>query len=153
MTEPQSREHRQPPEGIEVKLVALADAANTSADGKLNLLGSFDILWATELPAVWPQMSFVAHLKISAGLGRKHQFQLRCVTEDGELHGPVLDIGVEMGGQTKVPGVALGLPLVLGIRNALFPTHGTYTFELWRGEEWVCATDLHVAQPPSGVST
>jgi hypothetical protein len=147
-------ERKQPaaPEGIEVKLVALADAANTTGDGKLNLLGMFDIIWGPELPVVWPQMSFVAQLKISAALGPKLQFQLRCVTEDGHLHGPVLDIRVEMGGG-KVSGVAPNLPIVLGIQNAVFPAHGTYSFELWRGDDRVCTTDVHVLPPPSGAGT
>lgn len=142
-----------PPEGIEVKLVALADAANTTAEGKLNLLGTFDIIWSIHLPVVWPIMVFVAQLKISPALGKVHHFQLRCVNDDGQLFGPVLDIQAEMGGPVKVPGVAPGLPLVLGIRNAVFPTHGSYRFELWRGADWVCGADLHVLQPPGAPET
>jgi len=139
-----------PPEDIEVKLVALADAANVSIEGKLNLVGLFDIIWTSELPVRWPQMYFVAHLKVSSAVGQQHRFQLRCVDEDGHLHGPVIDLEMHLAGASKVPGVAPGLPLVLGIRDAIFPAHGTYTFELWRGDLRLCETELHVLPPSAG---
>lgn len=139
-----------PPEGIEVKLVALADAANTSSEGKLNLMGIFDIIWARQMPIIWPQMSFVAILGISESLGDSLHFQLRCVNEDGELFGPVIDFDVNRrpGGKAKVPGVAPNFPLVLGIANAVFPGLGSYSFELWWGDKRVCAAAVHVLEPP-----
>ena len=44
---------------MRVKLALLADSANVSREGKLNLLGIFDAIFARELPTSHPHMHLV----------------------------------------------------------------------------------------------
>jgi hypothetical protein len=46
-----------------VAFALLADAANVAADGKLNILGVFDVLRAASFPAAYPRVHLVARLK------------------------------------------------------------------------------------------
>ena len=139
---------RKPPPGVRVQLAALADAANATADGKLNVLGVFDVLWTQGFPAVHPMMAFVAYLQLSANVGPEVHLQLRCLDEDMHLVGSVLDLHGTFTGGTRVRGVAPSAPVIIGIRHAEFDSEGTYSFELWLNDQWVCAADLHVIQLP-----
>src|SRR6266516_902993 len=57
------------PDGLlrmEVKLALLADGANVSREGKLNLLGIFDTLFARSFPTTHPQMQLVIRFEAAA---------------------------------------------------------------------------------------
>src|SRR5881628_58731 len=51
---------------MEVKLALLADGANVSREGKLNLLGIFDTLFARSFPTTHPQMQLVIRFEAAA---------------------------------------------------------------------------------------
>jgi uncharacterized protein DUF6941 len=128
---------------MDVQLAVLADAANISQDGKLNILGEFDTIYAVETPAVWPVMFFVAKVKISEADGAHHRFELRVLNDDGQLVAPVATLEGESG-PSPIPGTLGGGNLILGIRNARFPEYGTYTFELRGNNQRVCEVLVHV---------
>ena len=44
---------------MDVSLAVLADAANVSREGKLNILGAFDTIHATKFPTTHPSMQLV----------------------------------------------------------------------------------------------
>jgi hypothetical protein len=50
-----------------VAFALLADAANVALDGKLNILGVFDVVRAAAFPTVLPRVHLVARLKAQAG--------------------------------------------------------------------------------------
>jgi len=52
---------------MEVKLALLADGANVSREGKLNLLGIFDTLFARSFPTTHPQMQLVIRFERRPG--------------------------------------------------------------------------------------
>ena len=60
-----------------VAFALLADAANVTADGKLNILGVFDAVRADTLPAVHPRAHLVARLKAVASDAGAHQMVVR----------------------------------------------------------------------------
>src|SRR6266516_3887748 len=70
------------PDGLlrmEVKLALLADGANVSREGKLNLLGIFDTLFARSFPTTHPQMQLVIRFEAAAqeaGSTRQVEIQL-----------------------------------------------------------------------------
>lgn len=128
-------------------LVALADAANVSMEGKLNLLGEFDLINAKSLPFTWPKMVFVAKLKSSeADLG-KHSIQLRVLDEDMQLVAMVMEGGLEIP-ENSNPGIESGLPIIVPINLAKFERTGTYTFQLVLDEQVACEAQLHVRLTP-----
>ena len=70
--------------GMDVSLALLADAANTSRDGKLNLLGIFDAIQAPKFPSTHPSMMLVLRLEASAADGdRAHDLDVRFIDADG----------------------------------------------------------------------
>ena len=70
--------------GMDVSLALLADAANTSRDGKLNLLGIFDAIQAPTFPTTHPSMTLVLRLEASAADGdRAHDLDVRFIDADG----------------------------------------------------------------------
>jgi hypothetical protein len=127
---------------MKCQLAALCDAGNLSGNGKLNILGEFDTLFAPQVPAVNPCMVFVAKLKIGEPDIGAHTFHLRVVDEDMNLV-TFLDGKFEVRSQ-PVPGIESGFPVILQIGNAAFEDYGTYTFELRVDNQWMCELPLHV---------
>lgn len=69
---------------MEVTLAVLCDYANTSQDGKLNILGVFGGINATALPVVIPQMFVVVSIEAApTEAGQEFQFELLLWGEDG----------------------------------------------------------------------
>ncbi len=128
---------------MHVQLAVLADAANLSQEGKLNITGVFDRINAPVVPVLYPLMVFVARVRISAGDGSEVKLRFRIVDEEGNLVAPEVAIRADVG--TQGDGEMANLPLILPIVGAVFKEFGTYSFELW--------TDggIRLAEVPLGV--
>jgi len=114
---------------LELSLAVLADAANVSLEGKLNILGEFSVIWGPTLPLVWPAMQLVLRLEATAGEGPRHTLGIRVLTEDGQLVVPPVDVPADFGAPFRA-----GLPhrgnFIMGIAGAAFPRFGAYSFEI-----------------------
>lgn len=130
---------------MKLQIGCLCDAANLSSDGKVNLLGEFDTIWAPRVPHVHLLMYFVAKLRVLASDGSKMDFRFRVVADDGQIISP--EIGLQIEGQHPGGGETAGLPIILPIANAMFPEHGTYTFELRCGGAVLAEVPLYVKEP------
>lgn len=67
---------------MNIQVAVLCDAA-TDDNGKLNLLGAFDTIYARELPAIHPQCSVALRVTFSSGDEGKHTLRLNFVDADG----------------------------------------------------------------------
>ena len=67
---------------MNIQVAVLCDAA-TDDNGKLNLLGAFDTIYARELPATHPQCAVALRVTFLAGDEGKHALQLSFVDADG----------------------------------------------------------------------
>ena len=67
---------------MNIQVAVLCDAA-TEDNGKLNLLGSFDTIYAPQLPAVHPQCAVALRITFFAGDEGKHSLQLNFMDADG----------------------------------------------------------------------
>ena len=67
---------------MNIQVAVLCDAA-TDDNGKLNLLGAFDTIYARELPAVHPQCSVALRVTFFSGDEGKHTLRLNFVDADG----------------------------------------------------------------------
>ncbi len=126
-------------------MALIADAANISAEGKLNVLGEFDTIFAASIPATHPTLWFVAKLLVSTSDIGKRKVLLRLVDEDGNTVIPPLT------GQLEIPppgpgfeGEHRALPLVLGASNITFPRFGAYAFELRVDDKVLAEVPLYV---------
>ena len=80
---------------MNIQTAVLCDAA-TDDNGKLNLLGAFDTIYARELPAIHPQCAVALRVTFLAGDGGKRQLKLNFVDADGRAIMPPIEIPVEV---------------------------------------------------------
>src|SRR5687768_12547408 len=85
-----------------IPMALLADEANISQEGKLNILGIFDRVAAPSFPTVHPKMVFVFRVQSEyADAGRSFVVRLRLMDEDGAVL-------FEAGGELLPPVVPPG---------------------------------------------
>ena len=126
---------------MHVKLALVADHANVSAEGKLNILGIFDRIAVTSLPAVHPQMHLVLRLEAHpAERDRPHPVEVRLHDPDGqtvfELQGEVVPQG--MAGET------IAANQIIGINNLVLGKTGEYSFVIFVDHDLKAETPLVV---------
>lgn|SRR5512146_2379585 len=126
---------------MQVKLAVVADHANVSAEGKLNILGIFDRIVVSSLPAVHPQMHLVVRLEAhSAERDRAHSVEVRLHDPDGqavfELKGEVVPQGL--------PGEPITANQIIGINNLVLGRTGEYTFVVFVDHDLKAETPLIV---------
>lgn len=121
---------------MDVTLALLADAANITDNGKLNILGTFDLITANAFPASHPMMQLVLRFQAGAAeFGLEKDIVIRLIDADGRLHG-------DIKGKMKVGSAPAGRPailqMILSMANVAFPAAGAYAFHvLVNGEEKV----------------
>ena len=100
---------------MHVPLAVLADAANVSLEGKLNIFGIFNRIWAVNFPAHHPQMQLV--LAFEADTAEAEQvkpIEVQLRDSDGKKM-------VAISGRLKVPKGEPGQPIRI---NHIFPLPG-----------------------------
>ena len=128
---------------MDVAFVLLADAANISREGKLNILGSFDRIHGSKFPLTWPRMVLVTRFIASpAEYGTEKTIEIVTLDADGKKLGTatgkmVLPAG-QAGRELKINHV---LPMTM-----TFPAPGQYSIEVLVNGEPKAAAPLEVVQ-------
>ena len=78
---------------MNIQVAVLCDAA-TEDNGKLNLLGAFDTIFAPQLPAVHPQCAVALRVTFMSGDEGDHKLKLNFVDADGKSIMPPIEIPV-----------------------------------------------------------
>ena len=114
---------------MELTLAVLADAANRSDNGKLNILGIFTSLFASQTPCQHPQMTLVLSFQASPmERGTQQVVAIKLVNADGQtvLAPPDSTLLVPAEGAELSPG----LNLIANLNGVTFPTFGSYQFDI-----------------------
>ena len=123
-------DHRFQPEAIsmQVPLAVLADSANVSQEGKLNIMGIFTQINAQSLPLKYPHMALVFTLEAQLPeAGRKHQAVIHCMDEDGKkLFEAQATIDVEIKDPTK----PVTINQIINLQFMEFRKEGDYSFNI-----------------------
>lgn len=111
---------------MEVRLALLADSANISREGKLNLLGIFDTLNIRSFPAVHPNMHLVLRFEATnAEAGRTKEVEVVFMGPDEDKLG-------SLSGKFVIPKGEAGYPIqishILSIPPLKFEKTGDYAF-------------------------
>lgn len=110
-------------------IAVLADAANVSREGKLNICGIFKNIYSAQLPLMWPVMVMALQLGFeSAEKGKQHTLGVRLVGPDGKVIQQLPDLTIDIPADT--PGEMPGLPITLNLINVGLASYGAYTFVL-----------------------
>ena len=112
---------------MDLQVAVLCDAA-TDSHGKLNILGTFDTIFTSQLPAVHPQCSIALRMSFDKIEEGKHKINLNFVDADGK---PVMR-GVEMTIDVVVPedSIFLSRNFVVNIQQLKFEKPGLYAIEI-----------------------
>ena len=112
---------------MNIQVAVLCDAA-TDDNGKLNLLGSFDTIYARELPAIHPQCAVALRVTFLAGDEGKRALKLSFVDGDGHAIMPGIDIPVEV---TLPEDMHFGTRnFIINIQQLKFDQPGLYSVDL-----------------------
>jgi len=129
---------------MDVTFAVLADGANVTQDGKLNILGIFNALGASQFPAVHPQMFLVMRFEATrAEEGKTKKIEIQLADGDG---GKLFTVGANLVVPTGTPGSAIRMNHILGMNGVQFPRPGDYVFNVLVGDDQKAAVDLKLVE-------
>ncbi|MDP2627310.1 MAG: hypothetical protein Q8Q58_10445 [Candidatus Rokubacteria bacterium] len=117
---------------MKVTLALLADYANVSADGKLNIMGIFDTIWVDRFPAVHPQMQLIMRLEASpAEAGSRRKLEIKLMTADGrQVLSVAAELGFELRDALQPIGETMRADHIITLGNLRFDAPGDYQFAI-----------------------
>ncbi len=129
---------------MNLDLALLADYANLTADGKLNILGVFQVLQAVSFPVALPQMQVVMSFEAGvAEASEEHKVDLQLIDADGKRLFAV-------SGQMAVGAIRAGEQFhahhILTINNLRFDRPGDYRFDIFIDGQSVKELPLRVVE-------
>jgi hypothetical protein len=130
---------------MNIQVAILCDAA-TDDNGKLNLLGAFDTIYAPQLPAVHPQCAVALRVAFMSGDEGAHNLALNFVDADGRAILPSIEIPVTV----TLPDDAYFLTrnFIVNIQQLKFAEAGLYSVDLRLDGESRANIPLQVKNPP-----
>ena len=128
---------------MDVAFALLADGANVSREGKLNILGAFDRLYASKFPFTWPRMMLVARFVASAAeYGTEKTIEIVTMDADGKKLGTA-------SGKMTLPASASGRELKINHilpMTLTFQAPGQFSIEILVNGEPKATVALEVVQ-------
>jgi hypothetical protein len=111
---------------MNIQVAVLCDAA-TDYGGKLNILGTFDTIITTQLPAVHPQCSIALRLAFNKIEEGSHKIKMNFVDEDGRLVMPSIDMPVDVVVPNELNFLVRNF--VINIQQLKFEKPGQYSID------------------------
>ncbi|MBM3847740.1 MAG: hypothetical protein FJ405_15820 [Verrucomicrobia bacterium] len=113
---------------MQLQLAVFCDAA-ADYGGKLNLLGTFDTILTSHLPAIHPQCALAVRLTFQKHEEGRHVLKLAIVDEDGR---PVVTPSLELQMDVNVPedSIFLSRNAIVNMQNLTFEKAGLYSVEI-----------------------
>jgi hypothetical protein len=111
---------------MRIEIFTLCDAA-TEGGGKLNILGSFDHVWATSEPITYPLCAVALKVRFSRIEEGNHRFKLTFADADGKLVMPGVDASVAIRFGSDDPTVTANV--ILNIQQIKLEKFGEYTLD------------------------
>lgn len=129
---------------VRVALGLLADYANVSREGKLNIMGIFDRINAPSVPAVHSQMQLIMILEADRGdADREHKVEIEMVDADGAK---LFSIGGDLKFGGPPPGERIRINHVIQLNNLQFNHFGDYEFRIVINNEVRYSVPLSVVE-------
>ncbi len=131
---------------MDVTVAVLADYANVSQDGKLDIMGIFQEVNPPTLPFALPQMYLV--LSFSAGpaeFGSVRNIRIPLLHSDGQ---EILVLEAQMQvPRANRPGSRAYINEAIGLAGVTFDRPGDYAFSVLVGDDEKATVPLHVNEP------
>jgi len=131
---------------MEIPLAVLADYANVSREGKLNIMGIFGEIHPAVLPFQLPQMQLVLVFRHTAAeRGMEKAVTVKALDADGNV---MFQLGSTLSIPADAPLVGLHQQL-LGINGMVFEHAGDYAFDVLVNDEPKAHVGFTVLSPPA----
>lgn len=119
---------------MDLRLFLVADYASLDSEGKLNVMGIFNTIRATDFPARHPELQLIISLNATnAEAGQTRTLSVKLMEQDGE------DVVPTMSKEFAVPEYQGQLPIevnhIIKIRDIVFPQEGRYEFRVLVGDD------------------
>lgn len=113
---------------MDVEILALCDAANADASGKLNILGVFDQIMAPTEPLVIPACTVAMRMRFDRIEEGTKVLKIAVVDADGKEVFPTLNTNIHV----RVPPNASSgaTQIILGIQQLKLPRFGEYQIDV-----------------------
>ena len=121
-----------------------ADYANVTHDGKLNIMGVFNIIFSQDFPARHSAFYLVTKLVLELGEERKdRKLETLLLGEDAnKFKVKLLERTISF--ESQEPGAMPESQGILGLRDIVFPEPGTYQFVLHVDGQFLASTPIHL---------
>lgn len=131
---------------MEVPLALLADYANISREGKLNVMGVFNRISARQFPTVHPEMQLVFRLEAGpAERGQEKVIEIKLLDEDARL---LQHLTGHLTVPTESPTLVVQMDQVIKFSGTTFEKPGSYRFDILVGGETKRTVEFSVEQIP-----
>lgn len=136
---------------MRVRFAVLADYSNITQEGKINIIGVFDVIHALQFPCKHREMQLVMGFEADIS-ERNHQkdVEVRLIDERGEQ---LLDLRGRIAVGDTLAGTLLLYNQVLVLRDLLFPRAGDYQFDIYIDSVKSHSTPLKVVPVTEGHKT
>ena len=129
---------------MNIEVFSLCDAA-TNDRGKLNILGTFDIIWSKNMPIIHPQCSVALRIRFDSIERGEHKITVNFVDLDGKNIIPPLSGAINV---SFPDGQSSGTSnLVLNIQGLKLEKYGEYSIDLAIDGRREGSLPLFVSQP------
>ncbi len=112
---------------MDIQIAVLCDAA-TDNSGKLNILGTFDTIYTSQLPAIHPQCSIAIRMTFNKSEEGSHKVKLNFVDEDGKSVMPPIEIPIDV--QVPDETIFLSRNFIVNIQKLKFDKEGLYSIDV-----------------------
>ena len=121
----------------------ICDAA-TDQNGKLNLLGAFNVIYVRSLPTVHPSCAVAIRIRFEPIESGRHPFRLNIIDDDGRQIAPNLEGSIDV--RETADGTAPAANLILTIQGLSIQRIGTYQFNFALDGRQVSQVPLFIRQ-------
>jgi hypothetical protein len=130
---------------MDIQVAVLCDAA-TDYKGKLNLLGTFNSIYARNLPASYPQCSVALRIAFRQVEEGEHKIRVNFVDEDGKFVMPSIELPFEVMAPSGEN--CLFRNFILNIQRLKFEKFGQYEIDIALDGRHEASIPLEVKMTP-----
>ncbi len=130
---------------MKIEVFSLCDAA-TDSQGKLNLLGTFDQIYAAKMPVVHPSCAIALRMRFDKMEEGVHRIELELVDPDGlpvfrKMEG---EVNARMGEEVE----SIAVNMILNFQNVRFETFADYQINLAIDGQALSSLPLRLREMP-----